>query len=97
MGDVGPSQIGLLLQSAFIVEYETATRVVPSNDIEQALDLTPPLPASLGILARWTAEPTRHIFLPATTFVPNAKGYPVLTKATQAFLRDIVKVGFCRL
>lgn len=56
--------------------------------------MTPPLPATLGVLQRWLAEPTRHVFLPASTFIPNAKGYPVLTKATQAFLRDIIKV--CR-
>ncbi|KAH7106503.1 PRMT5-domain-containing protein [Auriculariales sp. MPI-PUGE-AT-0066] len=56
-----------------------------------ALDLTPPLPVTMNILARWTAEPARHIFIPALAFVPNARGYPVLTKATQSFLRDIMK------
>jgi len=58
----------------------------------KALDLTPPLPVTMDILSRWAAEPTRHIFLPASAFVPNARGYPVLTKATQSFLRDILKV-----
>ncbi|KZW02744.1 Skb1 methyltransferase [Exidia glandulosa HHB12029] len=62
-----------------------------STRLSITLDLTPPLPATLGVLQRWAAEPTRHIFLPASTFIPNAKGYPVLTKATQAFLRDIIK------
>ena len=56
------------------------------------MDLTPPLPASLDVLSQWIAEPTRYIFLPASTFIPNAKGYPVLPKGTQSFIRDIMKV-----
>ncbi|TYJ57617.1 hypothetical protein B9479_001699 [Cryptococcus floricola] len=55
------------------------------------LDLTNPLPPSVGALARWTAEPVRHVWLPATSFIPNAKGYPVLSKATQAFIRGMSK------
>lgn len=57
-----------------------------------ALDLTPPLPASQGILARWVAEPIQHVLLPTSTFIPNAKGYPVLPKGTQVFLQDLMKV-----
>ncbi|KAI0033553.1 PRMT5 arginine-N-methyltransferase-domain-containing protein, partial [Vararia minispora EC-137] len=56
-----------------------------------ALDLTPPLPSVPGVLARWAAEPLRHVFLPASTFIANAKGYPVLPKGAQAFIRDIMK------
>lgn len=41
---------------------------------------------------RWMSEPTRQIILPASTFVPNPKGYPVLTKPLQQFVRSIVKV-----
>lgn len=58
-----------------------------------ALDLTNPLPPSIGALSRWTAEPVRNVWLPATSFIPNAKGYPVLSKACQAFLRAMTKVG----
>ncbi|KAF8573487.1 PRMT5-domain-containing protein [Ramaria rubella] len=54
------------------------------------LDLTPPCPPNARLLERWTAEPTRHLFLPATTFIPNPKGYPVLPKSTQSFIREIV-------
>ena len=50
------------------------------------------LPASPGALARWAAEPTRHILLPASSFISNAKGYPVLSKATQTFLKEVMKV-----
>ncbi|KAG9005117.1 methyltransferase protein [Tulasnella sp. JGI-2019a] len=42
-------------------------------------------------LARWNAEPLRNIFLSATSFISNNRGYPVLPKATQALLRDLMK------
>ncbi|KAF5367430.1 hypothetical protein D9758_003674 [Tetrapyrgos nigripes] len=53
-----------------------------------ALDLTPPLPNNLTALGKWSAEAVRHIFLPASTFIANTKGYPVLPKSTQTFIRD---------
>ncbi|KAI0064783.1 PRMT5-domain-containing protein [Artomyces pyxidatus] len=55
------------------------------------LDLTPPLPSVPGVLNRWAAEPIRHVFLPASTFIANGKGYPVLPKGSQTFIRDIMK------
>lgn len=57
----------------------------------EALDLTNPLPPSAGALARWSAEPVNYIWLPASSFIPNAKGYPVLSKACQAFIREMGK------
>ena len=57
-----------------------------------ALDLTLPLPSVRGILTRWAAEPVSHIFIPASTFIPNAKGYPVLPKGTQQFLQMMMRV-----
>ncbi|KAI0264494.1 PRMT5 arginine-N-methyltransferase-domain-containing protein [Gloeopeniophorella convolvens] len=55
------------------------------------LDLTPPLPSASGVLNRWAAEPIRHLFIPASTFIANAKGYPVLPKGSQSFIRDVMK------
>ncbi|KAF8992848.1 PRMT5-domain-containing protein [Cyathus striatus] len=52
------------------------------------LDLTPALPSRLGVLNKWAAESVRHIFLPSSTFIANMKGYPVLPKPTQNFIRD---------
>ncbi|KAK7033061.1 protein arginine N-methyltransferase [Favolaschia claudopus] len=52
------------------------------------LDLTPPLPVKSGFLSKWKAEPIRHLFLPASTFIANSKGYPVLPKGTQSFIRE---------
>ncbi|RDX42125.1 PRMT5-domain-containing protein [Lentinus brumalis] len=56
------------------------------------LDLTPPLPLSSTVLNQWLAEPIRNLWLPASTFLANAKGYPVLPKGTQSFIRDIMKL-----
>lgn len=55
------------------------------------LDLSTPLPPSVGALSRWAAEPVKHIWLSAPSFIPNAKGYPVLSKACQAFLRGLTR------
>ncbi|CAE6507758.1 unnamed protein product [Rhizoctonia solani] len=63
----------------------------PTQRVSVALDLTPALPALPGVLARWSAEHVQHLILPATTFIPNAKGYPVLPKLMQGFLRDLFK------
>ncbi|KAJ9123690.1 hypothetical protein QFC24_003461 [Naganishia onofrii] len=56
------------------------------------LDMTNPLPSSLTSLNRWLAEPTQFIFLPSQAFIPNAKGYPVLSKACQTFVRGFVRL-----
>jgi protein arginine N-methyltransferase 5 len=61
-----------------------------NHRLSLTLDLAAPLPSASRLLSRWVAEPTRLIFLPATSFVANAKGYPVLPKATQVFLRKLV-------
>ncbi|KAH9959604.1 PRMT5 arginine-N-methyltransferase-domain-containing protein [Russula dissimulans] len=55
------------------------------------LDLMPPLPSVPGVLNRWAAEPIRHLFIPASSFIANAKGYPVLPKGSQSFIRDVMK------
>ncbi|KAJ7052637.1 PRMT5 arginine-N-methyltransferase-domain-containing protein [Mycena amicta] len=52
------------------------------------LDLTPPLPVNSGFLSKWKAEAIRYLFLPAATFIANSKGYPVLPKGTQSFIRE---------
>ncbi|GLB40203.1 putative class I-like SAM-binding methyltransferase superfamily protein [Lyophyllum shimeji] len=52
------------------------------------LDLSPPLPTKIGVLSKWAAESVRNILLPASTFIANGKGYPVLPKTTQSFIRQ---------
>jgi protein arginine N-methyltransferase 5 len=61
--------------------------------IFSVLDLTPPLPVIPGVLARWLAEPVKYLYIPSSTFIGNAKGYPVLPKGTQTFIRDMMTVG----
>ncbi|KAJ6619700.1 PRMT5 arginine-N-methyltransferase-domain-containing protein [Mycena sp. CBHHK59/15] len=59
-----------------------------STRLSLTLDLTPPLPMKSGFLSKWTAEPIRYLFLPSSTFIANTKGYPVLPKGTQSFIRE---------
>ncbi|KAF7316878.1 Protein arginine N-methyltransferase [Mycena chlorophos] len=60
------------------------------------LDLTPPLPVNSGFLAKWKAEAIRYLFLPASTFIANTKGYPVLPKGTQSFIRESMSASSLR-
>lgn len=62
-----------------------------SNRLHVCLDLTYPIPPSPLQLQRWQAESIKAIWLPATAFIPNAKGYPVLSKSLQAFLKSVFK------
>ncbi|KAJ7739774.1 shk1 kinase-binding protein 1 [Mycena maculata] len=59
-----------------------------STRLSLTLDLTPPLPLKSGFLSKWKAEAIRFLFLPSSTFIANTKGYPVLPKSTQSFIRD---------
>ena len=43
------------------------------------------------MLNRWSAEPIRYVYLPASTFIANGKGYPVLPKGSQNFIRDMMQ------
>ena len=61
-----------------------------NHRLSVTLDMSTPLP-SASILQRWQAEPVRHIILPASAYLANAKGYPVLSKSCQAFLRTMFK------
>ncbi|KAM0788221.1 hypothetical protein ACM66B_001377 [Microbotryomycetes sp. NB124-2] len=61
-----------------------------SPRLSLTLDLGVPLPSNVS-LGRWTAEPVKQIFLPCTTFIPNAKGYPVLSKSMQSFFGGLFK------
>lgn len=44
-----------------------------------------------AITGPWAAEPVKALFLPASVFVTNAKGYPVMNRLLQGIVRD-----FCR-
>ncbi|CDU24585.1 related to protein arginine N-methyltransferase [Sporisorium scitamineum] len=55
-----------------------------------ALDLGSPLPAP-SILSRWMAEPVSMLWVPSASYLANAKGFPVLSKASQAFFRSMFR------
>ncbi|SNX82435.1 related to protein arginine N-methyltransferase [Melanopsichium pennsylvanicum] len=58
--------------------------------LQVALDLGSPLPGP-SILARWMAEPVSMLWVPTSSYLANAKGFPVLSKASQAFFRTMFK------
>lgn len=58
--------------------------------LQIALDLGHPLPGP-SILARWMAEPVSMLWVPSASYLANAKGFPVLSKASQAFFRSMFK------
>src|SRR5712672_1834616 len=100
MGNVGCHTVHLCLQPALNLKYllwlRLASGIVPDYFFRRlALDLMPPLPSVPGVLNRWAAEPIRHLFIPASSFIANAKGYPVLPKGSQSFIRDVMKVREC--
>ncbi|KAF8322644.1 PRMT5-domain-containing protein [Clavulina sp. PMI_390] len=55
------------------------------------LDLTAQLRSNMPNLSRWSAEPMRYIFLPASSFVSNSRGYPVLPKSAQDFIKEMTQ------
>lgn len=54
-----------------------------------ALDLSMPLPPSSSMM-RWASEPVKLLWLPSTSFLANAKGYPVLSKSAQSLVQQLV-------
>lgn len=54
------------------------------------LDLSTPLPPA-STWPTWHSEPVRSIFLPATSFLANKSGYPVLSKALQWFMQSFFR------
>ena len=56
-----------------------------------ALELTEDLP-SYTVLQRWLAEPVRAVILSTNLFLTNKKGYPVLSRTHQGYLRSLFKV-----
>ena len=58
-----------------------------------ALVLGEDLPADPSLISRWFAEPVKTIILPKSTFIANAKGFPVLPKRHQGVLKQFFEVG----
>ena len=54
-----------------------------------ALDLSMPLPPTTAMV-RWRAEPVALVWLPSTSFLANARGYPVLSKSAQRLVHELL-------
>lgn len=63
-----------------------------SPRLHVALDIPARLP-SIETQSRWLSEDVRQLFLSAATFLVNSKGYPVLSKAHQAYVQAACKYG----
>ena len=57
-----------------------------------ALELGPAVPPP-SELQRWFGEPVRAIIVPTSTFQPNKRGFPALSKAHQAVLVSFFQLG----
>eukprot|EP00124_Ichthyophonus_hoferi_P000328 Ihof_evm24s11 gene=Ihof_evmTU24s11 len=55
-----------------------------------ALELTPDLPSD-EVLDRWLGEPVKAVLVPASLYLTNGKGFPVLSKKHQQFLKKLMK------
>ncbi|KAI9495723.1 PRMT5 arginine-N-methyltransferase-domain-containing protein [Zychaea mexicana] len=58
--------------------------------IYAALQLPKELPEDGLLLDTWFAEPIKTVIVPADVFISNNKGYPVLPKPHQAFLKKLM-------
>ncbi|KAI9268732.1 PRMT5 arginine-N-methyltransferase-domain-containing protein [Sporodiniella umbellata] len=61
-----------------------------NHRISVALELTSELPEDELLLDIWLAEPVREIIIPSSIFIFNDKGYPVLKKPHQNFLKKLL-------
>ncbi|CAG8462718.1 31176_t:CDS:10 [Gigaspora margarita] len=98
-GTVPYINIPLVLEDEILESNETVTwerwnkfRTLCENHVRLsiALEVTQNLPED-NILDRWFAEPIRAVILPTNLFLSNAKGWPVLSKRHQAFIRKLIK------
>lgn len=62
------------------------------NKLKLALEIGTELP-STGELDRWLGEPVGAIVINTKVFVTNKKGYPVLPKAHQDFIKKMFNIG----
>ncbi|CAB4490515.1 Skb1 methyltransferase [Rhizophagus irregularis] len=60
------------------------------SKLSVALELPVDLPDEV-YLERWFAEPIKAVILPTKIFLTNAKGYPVLSKKHQTFVKKLIK------
>lgn len=57
-----------------------------AQNLSVALQVPPKCKFPSTVVSRWFAEPVKMLMVSSAVFVANARGYPVLPKATQALL-----------
>ncbi|KAL4219133.1 Protein arginine N-methyltransferase 5 [Mactra antiquata] len=89
----GESQIDDTRQSEDTWEWWNTFRTMCDTNkrVSVALELTEDLPDERS-LQRWLSEPIKAVVLSTKLFLTNKKGYPVLSKAHQGFLRSLFKL-----
>ena len=76
----------------YLCRWNTFRMMCDNNKrISVALEITADLPSE-EILQRWLAEPVKAVIVSTSLFLTNKKGYPVLSKVHQSFLRSLFKV-----
>lgn len=63
----------------------------PNKKLGVVLELTADLPDE-DVLERWLSEPIKALSLSTSLFLTNKKGYPVLSRAHQSYLRKLFKL-----
>lgn len=72
------------------------------KNIGVALEIGPDLPDN-DVLVRWLGEPVRCALIPTNIFLTNKRGYPVLSRPHQSFVKQLTNhdckifiTGACR-
>ncbi|ODQ65175.1 PRMT5-domain-containing protein, partial [Nadsonia fulvescens var. elongata DSM 6958] len=102
-------QIQIILHMPFMVTSTTGYRSSDPlftwdiwNAIKTTTDYPPNLYVGLDLLknsipsyvtSRWFSEPVKLLSISTKVFIPNAKGYPVLSKAQQQLVTQFMKIA----
>ena len=81
-----PYAVGITINDTVRIEQ-------PLTNLCLALELPRQLP-SIALQSRWFSESIRFLVFPHTTFLRNAKGYPVLSKSHQQVLSRFATLRF---
>ena len=65
---------------------------VKREDVVVLLQLSETMPPD-GEIERWLGEPVKALALPASIFIRNRKGFPVLPKAQQELVGRFLQLG----
>jgi len=81
-----PQNISDLKNSSWLTWNAIRSLCEYNTRLSPALEIDDDLPDD-EIINQWFSEPVKLIFIPSRIFLSNSKGYPVLSKKHQAFVR----------